>query len=120
MIDFLFQEDKGSYLEQRGADSGRVAIFDATNTTKERRRWLQDQLRGLPLKLLFIESVCTDEAIIDKNIRQAKVHNEDYSSYADKEKAYNDFRRRIKQYEEVYEPMVSEGGGEVQQVDYTS
>ena len=34
MIDFLFQEDNVSYLEQRGFDSGRVAIFDATNTTR--------------------------------------------------------------------------------------
>ena len=37
MIDFLFQEDSVSYLEQRGVDSGRVAIFDATNSTKARR-----------------------------------------------------------------------------------
>ena len=37
MIDFLFQSDVASCLEQRGFDSGRVAIFDATNTTRARR-----------------------------------------------------------------------------------
>jgi hypothetical protein len=62
MIDFLFQEDNVSYLEQRGFDSGRVAIFDATNTTRARREWIREQLDRLPLKLLFVESVCTDQA----------------------------------------------------------
>ena len=109
MIDFLFQEDSVAInLEHRGADSGRVAIFDATNTTIERREWIREQLDRLPLKLLFVESVCTDEAIIDRNIWQAKVHNEDYSNDADKQRAFEDFRERIRQYEAVYEPMQEE------------
>ena len=108
MIDFLFQEDNASYLEQRGFDSGRVAIFDATNTTRARREWIREQLGRLPLKLLFVESVCTDEEIIERNIWQAKVNNDDYRSEADKKKAYDDFRKRIAKYEEVYEPMQEE------------
>ena len=108
MIDFLFQEDNASYLEQRGADSGRVAIFDATNTTRARREWIREQLDRLPLKLLFVESVCTDEAIIDRNIWQAKVNNEDYRTEADKRRAFEDFKDRIRKYEEVYEPMQEE------------
>ena len=108
MIDFLFQEDNVSYLEQRGFDSGRVAIYDATNTTRSRREWLREQLDALPLKLLFIESVCTDEEIIERNIWQAKVNNEDYQTEADKRRAYDDFRARIRKYEEVYEPMEEE------------
>ena len=44
LVDFLFQEDLGSNLEQRASDSGRVAIFDATNTTKERREWIRTSL----------------------------------------------------------------------------
>ena len=79
-------------MEQRSADSGRVAIFDATNTTKERREWIRAQLDGLPLKLLFIESVCTDQAIIDRNIWHVKVNNEDYTTEADKRRAYDDFK----------------------------
>ena len=108
MIDFLFQEDNVSYLEQRGFDSGRVAIYDATNTTRSRREWLREQLDALPLKLLFVESVCTDEAIIERNIWQAKVNNEDYQTEADKRRAYDDFRARIRKYEEVYQPMEEE------------
>merc|ERR1712159_570120 len=33
LVDFLFKEDSMSFLEQRGVDSGRVAIFYATNST---------------------------------------------------------------------------------------
>jgi adenylate kinase family enzyme len=108
MIDFLFQEDNVSYLEQRGFDSGRVAIFDATNTTRARREWIRLQLDRLPIKLLFVESVCTDQAVIDRNIWQAKMHNDDYKNDADKIRAYEDFKLRIRQYEAVYEPLEEE------------
>lgn len=63
----------------RCVDSGRVAIFDATNSTRKRRAWLKAQLENLPVKLLFIESVCTDEAIVDKNIWNAKVTLPEYA-----------------------------------------
>jgi broad specificity phosphatase PhoE len=105
MIDFLFQEDSVSYLEQRGVDSGRVAIFDATNSTKARRQWLVDQMGPLPVKLLFVESVCNDEDIITNNIWEAKVTNADYVTNEDKQAAYDDFRQRIREYERRYETM---------------
>ena len=106
MIDFLFQEDSVSYLEQRGVDSGRVAIFDATNSTKARRAtWLVDQMGPLPVKLLFVESVCNDEDIITNNIWEAKVTNADYVTNEDKQAAYDDFRQRIREYERRYETM---------------
>lgn len=63
----------------RCVDSGRVAIFDATNSTRKRRQWLKTQLENLPVKLLFIESVCTDEQIVDKNIWNAKVTLPEYA-----------------------------------------
>ena len=105
MIDFLFQEDSMSFLEQRGVDSGRVAIFDATNSTRERRRWIVDQLSALPLKLLFIESICTDEAVVEKNIRIAKISNCDYNGIMTPERAFEDFMQRVRNYEKEYQPM---------------
>lgn len=63
----------------RCVDSGRVAIFDATNSTRKRRAWLKTQLENLPVKLLFIESVCTEEEIVDKNIWNAKVMLPEYA-----------------------------------------
>ena len=109
MIDFLFQADSMSNLEQRGVDSGRVAIFDATNSTRERRRWLVDQIGSLPLKLLFIESICTDAAVVEKNVRLAKITNRDYHGIMSPEQAFQDFMQRMKNYEEEYEPMGVEG-----------
>ena len=108
MVDFLFQEDATSFLEQRVVDSGRVAIFDATNSTRERRRWLVEQIGSLPLKLLFIESICTDHAVVEKNVRLAKVSNCDYSGNMSPEQAFEDFMERIKNYEKEYEPMDEE------------
>lgn len=108
MIDFLFQEDSMSFLEQRGVDSGRVAIFDATNSTRERRRWLIEQIGTLPLKVLFIESICTDEAVVEKNVRMAKINNCDYSGVMTEEQAFKDFMQRVRNYEKEYEPMGSD------------
>ena len=88
----------------RALDSGRVAIFDATNSTRKRRQWLREQLAHLPIKLLFIESVCTDEKMVDENIRNAKVGLPEFS-HLSPEEAFRDFKRRIKHYESVYEPM---------------
>lgn len=105
MIDFLFQEDSMSFLEQRGVDSGRVAIFDATNSTRERRRWLVDQIGSLPLKVLFIESICTDKAVIERNVRSVKISNRDYEGVMTPEEAFEDFMQRMKNYEDEYQPM---------------
>lgn len=91
----------------RALDSGRVAIFDATNSTRKRRAWLREQLASLPIKLLFIESVCTDEKMVDENIRNAKVGLPEFS-HLSPEDAFRDFKARIKHYESVYEPMDEE------------
>ena len=59
------------YLEN---ENGEVAVFDATNTTKKRRRTLYETIvveKGF--KLFFVESICFDESIIESNIREVKV-----------------------------------------------
>jgi 6-phosphofructo-2-kinase/fructose-2,6-biphosphatase 2 len=58
--------------------AGQVALLDATNTTKERRAWLMEQLRELRVKVIFIEPICNDEAMIDNNIRSVKLGTPDY------------------------------------------
>jgi broad specificity phosphatase PhoE len=94
-------------VPMRAVDSGRVAIFDATNSTRKRRAWLREQLANLPIKLLFIESMCTDEGIVDRNIWNSKVVLPDFAGMPPQE-AFNDFKARIKHYESVYEPMDEE------------
>ena len=50
-----------------------MAVFDATNTTRARRRLLYDSLvteKGF--NLFFVESVCDRDDIITNNIKEVK------------------------------------------------
>lgn len=58
-------------------------------------------------KLLFLESVCDDPAVIDANIAiKVSSGDPDYDGIP-KEKAEEDFRKRIKLYERSYETIDS-------------
>ena len=57
------------------------------------------------LKLIFIESVCTDPSIIDANVAvKVSSGDPDYDGMP-REEAERDFRNRIKVYEDNYEPL---------------
>lgn len=86
---------------------GEIAIFDATNTTLERRRWLMQQLAKQDIQFAFIESICEDEKIIEDNIRRTKLNSPDYVGYSDTD-AIEDFKRRIAHYEAVYETLTED------------
>ena len=67
-------QDALKYLEQ----GGEVVIFDATNTTRVRRRYLYEKVvLEKRFKLFFIESVCDDENIVLTNIKSCKVRDWD-------------------------------------------
>lgn len=85
--------------------NGSVAIFDATNTTRERRHTVYERIRERndQLKILFLESICTDRHMIDKNI-QLKLFGPDYKG-KDPDESLNDFKQRLENYDTVYEPM---------------
>jgi 6-phosphofructo-2-kinase / fructose-2,6-biphosphatase 2 len=82
-----------------------VAIFDATNSTKSRRAWLRDAVAAhgdataataaaaatattgaaaakvsapSRVKLVFLESVCDNDATVWNNVKEAKLHSPDY------------------------------------------
>ncbi|TGO38514.1 hypothetical protein BGAL_0069g00110 [Botrytis galanthina] len=86
---------------------GIVAILDATNSTKERRRWIKDRCDAEGIETLFVESKCDDEDLIMSNILEVKTTSPDYAG-SDPEKAAQDFRNRIKNYEKVYETIDDE------------
>lgn len=47
-----------------------MQVYDATNGSHERREWLLDVLsKQNGFKVMFVESVCSDAAIVDGNIR---------------------------------------------------
>ena len=78
-----------NYIEN---ENGEVAVFDATNTTKKRRRTLYNTIvveKGF--KLFFVESICYDESIIESNIREVKVTSPDYVTFKVFEKVVSDF-----------------------------
>ena len=115
-------------------DFGAVAIFDATNSTRERRAYLVERIKPTGAKIIFIESICMDEDVIkvrtgvpppvaacerwliyvsnlpsvsQANIMNSKVgpnSSKDYQG-VDPAKAAADFEERIRQYQKVYESL---------------
>lgn len=67
-------DDMLNWLRQ----GGKVAIYDATNSSKERRKLILDRCTGERVQVVFIESLCYDQSIIEKNIRDTKVSNPEY------------------------------------------
>lgn len=56
-------------------EGGRVAIHDATNSTLARRKLLIDRLEREPeIRVLLIESVCTDQMVQDLHV-DVSIHN---------------------------------------------
>jgi 6-phosphofructo-2-kinase/fructose-2,6-biphosphatase 2 len=83
---------------------GLIAILDATNSTKTRRRWIQERCAAENIETLYVESKCDDEELIMSNILEVKTTSPDYVGQ-DPEEAAADFRNRIRNYEKVYETI---------------
>ncbi|KAJ8431779.1 hypothetical protein Cgig2_026656 [Carnegiea gigantea] len=77
------------------------------------------------VEIIFLETICNDESIIEQNIRLKVQQSPDYAEQPDFEAGYRDFKRRLENYEKVYEPvkegsyikmidMVSGNGGQIQ------
>jgi 6-phosphofructo-2-kinase / fructose-2,6-biphosphatase 2 len=84
--------DLVDYMKQDGV---RVAAFDATNSTQERRLHIVQTLSasGLGAKKMFVESICDQEDLLTENIRKVKLSTPDYRDM-DPQQAIDDFRRR--------------------------
>jgi len=103
LIDWLVQDKSGTA----------VGVFDATNTTMARRKAVIDAVRerDTTVKVLFLESLCSDESVLESNYR-LKLSNKDYIGMS-AEAALADFKARVWKYEQVYEPVEDdEDGGE--------
>lgn len=82
-----------------------IQVFDATNSTHERRKMIEEiVVKQRKFKLLFVESICDDPNIIEQNIMEVKVSSPDYTNM-NKEEAMEDFRLRIEHYQEKYQPL---------------
>ncbi|CAD0057994.1 unnamed protein product [Aureobasidium pullulans] len=79
--------------------NGSVGILDATNSTLERRKVIMKRIReraGTELNVLFLESRCVDENLLESNMR-LKLSGPDYKDQ-DPVAALEDFKKR--EYEE--------------------
>ncbi|KAI9207001.1 histidine phosphatase superfamily [Polychytrium aggregatum] len=85
----------------------KVAIYDATNSTKMRRRILMDWCAARNIKCVFIEMVCEDSEMVTHNVKEVKISSPDYVG-VDPELAVNDFMLRIKHYEKSYETVTED------------
>ncbi|XP_014674842.1 PREDICTED: 6-phosphofructo-2-kinase/fructose-2,6-bisphosphatase-like [Priapulus caudatus] len=86
-------------------NGGEVAIFDATNTTRERRQMISDVVQEqLGYRLLFVESVCDDPLVIESNIKEVKLSSPDYKG-KDPDESVRDFMERIRHYAAQYEQI---------------
>ncbi|SAL97957.1 hypothetical protein [Absidia glauca] len=86
---------------------GMVALYDATNSTHKRRRWLHDTLTAQGIQVLFIESICQDESLVLANVRDVKLSSPDYQ-HMDPQLAALDFSARIDHYKEQYETITEQ------------
>ncbi|XP_034029261.1 6-phosphofructo-2-kinase/fructose-2,6-bisphosphatase 1 isoform X2 [Thalassophryne amazonica] len=88
-------------------DQGQVAVFDATNTTRERRAIILNFAKERGYKVFFVESICDDPEIITENIKQVKFGSPDYVD-RDIDEAMQDFTKRIDCYRSSYVPIDDE------------
>ncbi|GAB6023015.1 hypothetical protein CHUAL_007105 [Chamberlinius hualienensis] len=94
-------EDACDWLKK----GGEVAVFDATNTTRHRRRMIfETVVEKYKYKCFFLESICDDPTIIDSNIMEVKINSPDYTDM-NKDDAVQDFIMRIGHFESQYETM---------------
>ncbi|PWN52469.1 bifunctional 6-phosphofructo-2-kinase/fructose-2,6-bisphosphate 2-phosphatase [Violaceomyces palustris] len=89
---------------------GNVGIHDATNSTKARRKEIADRIAKEPdLKLVFLESICTDPEVVAANVAvKVSSGDPDYAGMTP-EAAKKDFLARISHYEESYEAVNADG-----------
>ena len=95
---------------------GEIGIYDATDSTRERRALVRARCEAAGLQVVFIESICDDPAIIEANIRDTKSRSPDYAGIGADE-AIADFRMRIAHYARAYETLEESEGSFVKTID---
>jgi len=91
----------------------RVSIFDATNSTVARRKWIVNTLTnhaaesGKPIGIVFVESICDDEELLEENFKYKVMNSPDFDGLS-LEDGIADLRNRVKKYEETYETITDD------------
>uniref|UniRef100_A0A672SCE9 6-phosphofructo-2-kinase/fructose-2,6-bisphosphatase 2 n=1 Tax=Sinocyclocheilus grahami TaxID=75366 RepID=A0A672SCE9_SINGR len=93
-------QDVKIYLNEEG---GQIAVFDATNTTRERWDLIINFVQENAYKVFFVESVCDDPEVIAANILVCYVVM--FGLHTERERVMDDFLKRIECYKVTYEPL---------------
>jgi len=95
-----------------------VAIYDATNSTVERRRKVLETVgeRDPSFKVIFLECICNDPTVLKVNFQTKLQFSPDYKDVPYDE-ASDDLSRRVANYEKAYEPL-GECGEDVSNLAY--
>mmetsp|Transcript_22420 Transcript_22420/g.34030 ORF Transcript_22420/g.34030 Transcript_22420/m.34030 type:complete len:729 (+) Transcript_22420:210-2396(+) len=101
---------RGMSLINEPPEADRVAIFDATNSTDERRSWILNECSNHPtaVGVVFVESICDDEELLRENYQYKIKSSPDFEGMSPDE-ALEDLRARVKNYEEKYETITDDG-----------
>ncbi|KAJ7211247.1 6-phosphofructo-2-kinase-domain-containing protein [Mycena pura] len=86
------------------AEGGQVVIYDANNGTRAARQTLASKFDKAGVHVILLESLCDNQEIIERNIRNVKISSPDYRSW-DPNKAVEDYYGRIRDHEKYYEPV---------------
>eukprot|EP00448_Togula_jolla_P019208 CAMPEP_0170580984 /NCGR_PEP_ID=MMETSP0224-20130122/6799_1 /TAXON_ID=285029 /ORGANISM="Togula jolla, Strain CCCM 725" /LENGTH=472 /DNA_ID=CAMNT_0010904093 /DNA_START=1 /DNA_END=1419 /DNA_ORIENTATION=+ len=91
--------------------TGEVAFFDATNSTAKRRRAIINRVAAYGAEhnktqygIVFLESLCNDPVILEASLLNKVRTSPDFAGM-NEEEALTDLKRRIAEYESVYEPL---------------
>jgi broad specificity phosphatase PhoE/predicted kinase len=98
------------------SEGGRIGIYDATNSTRDRRAILRARCEEEGVRVVFVETLCSDPLVIDRNVRETKLHSPDYVGVPPDE-AVVDFLARIAHYERAYETVGDDEGSHVKLID---
>lgn len=81
------------------------AVYDATNSTTARRDMIMEACRRAQVSVIFIESLCGDQDVIEENVKMVKTSSPDYQHYSDRDESVKDFMERIGHYQRIYESV---------------
>jgi broad specificity phosphatase PhoE/predicted kinase len=98
------------------AAGGEIGIYDATNSTRDRRETVARRLEAQGISVLYVESICHDQATIDANVRETKLRSPDYLGI-EADVAVKDFLARIAHYEAAYEPVDDDRASYIKLID---
>lgn len=88
-------------------DGGNIGIYDATNVTLSRRKYLIKECEKNNLGYVFVENICDKRKILD-DIIDIKIKNSPDYKNKDIDWAKKDFEERMIHYGKVYSPLDGE------------